>query len=444
MARIITRSNGLREIRFSDKNRKTRSMHCGRMPKREAEAVASKIDHLISRQITGNEPDVLVSQWLADLPEKLHAKFVRCGLTEPRAKAELYSMPTIASWTDQYIASLNTKPSNIEQLVICARSLIRYFGADRQLDQVTVGDAADFRRWLEREGNERKKFTCGLAMNTVRRRLGRCKQLFNAAVDHRFISESPFRKENSAVTGNPDRYVEVPALWIEKMIRATDCEDWKIILAFARYAGMRSHETRIQRWDHIDLMDRTMIVRSYKNHQVGVDVVYRKCPIFPELFPHLMRAKEMAPEGAEWVQTRYSHDANIGTEFARLAVRSGLVPWEKPMQNLRATRETELCASYPDTDVCSWLGNTPGVAQKHYLMPQQASFQRAIKEGAKLSGFLDGVFVENPHQNPHQPVPVSGGQGKSAQKKTPQNTGSDLRSTLLALADYLESCPTRT
>ncbi len=57
MARIVTRSNGLREIRFDDKNGNPRTIYVGRMPKRDAEAVGTKIDHIVGRQITGSEPD---------------------------------------------------------------------------------------------------------------------------------------------------------------------------------------------------------------------------------------------------------------------------------------------------------------------------------------------------------------------------------------------------
>jgi integrase len=121
------------------------------------------------------------------------------------------------------------------------------------------------------------------------------------------ITRNPFEGEASTVTGNDDRLVMVPADWIEACICHAQCEDWRIMLAFARYAGMRSHETRIQRWADIDLPNNTMMVRSNKTPAI------RRCPIFPELRPHLLRAREYAPEGAELVVTRYEADANILT-----------------------------------------------------------------------------------------------------------------------------------
>jgi integrase len=243
-----------------------------------------------------------------------------------------------------------------------ARSLCYKFGDDKRIDTFTAGDAETYRKWLQSHGNERKKYKTGLAKNTVRRMIGRSKQFFKAAMKHEIIHRNPFENEASSVGGNEDRLFLVPAEWIETCIRKAPCEDWRIILAFARYAGMRSHETRIQKWDDIDLVNNVMVVRSNKTPAV------RRCPIFPELRPHLLRAREMAPEGAIYVQTRYSHDANITTTLEKIILKAGLTPWPKLMQNLRATRETELLAHYPAKDVTSWLGNSPEVANRHYAM----------------------------------------------------------------------------
>lgn len=157
---------------------------------------------------------------------------------------------------------------------------------------------------------------------------------------------------------------------------------------------MRSHECRIQRWEDIDLANNRMVVRSNKTPPI------RSCPIFPELRQHLLRARAFAPDGAVYVQTRYGHDANILTTLKMMVLGAGLTPWPKLMQNLRATRETELLANYPAKDVTSWLGNSPEVANKHYAMVMQASFDRAITEGAKIIGVTCGVLSKVPQKVP--------------------------------------------
>lgn len=145
-----------------------------------------------------------------------------------------------------------------------------------------------------------------------------------------------------------------------------------------------------------DLHNNVMLVRSNKSPAV------RRCPIFPELRPHLLRAQEMAPEGAVYVQTRYGENDNLLTTLGNFIKKAGLVPWQKPMQNLRATRETELLAFYPVKDVTSWLGNSPKVAHEHYAMTMQSSSDRATKEGANLPGVAPASQATNCTNSDHE------------------------------------------
>ncbi len=161
------------------------------------------------------------------------------------------------------------------------------------------------------------------------------------------------------------------------------------MLVCARYAGMRSHETRLQRWSDVDLLNPRMIVRSSKNPPSRI------CPIFPELPPHLMRARELATGGTDLIATRYNPTQGINETFKKIVTRAGLKEWPKLMQNLRANRETELVASYPIKDLALWLGNNAPIAMQHYEMTMQASLNRAIEQEA------GGVVEKPPHDSPH-------------------------------------------
>jgi hypothetical protein len=70
-----------------------------------------------------------------------------------------------------------------------------------------------------------------------------------------------------------------------------------------------------------------------------------------------------------------------------------LKPWPKLFQNLRATRQTELCQKFPEHVVCDWIGNSPSVAREHYLRTTDEHFEQAIRP--------DGV-TSNVAQNPAQ------------------------------------------
>ncbi len=62
----------------------------------------------------------------------------------------------------------------------------------------------------------------------------------------------------------------------------------------------------------------------------------------------------------------------------KIIKRAGLIPWVKPFQNLRSTRETELMEIYPSHVVVSWIGHSEKVARQHYLQTTDAHFERAV------------------------------------------------------------------
>ena len=411
MASVHRKPNGTYEIRFFV-GEDRRSFYPGKSAtKKNAEAIGLKLDRLAFAAIQGETPPPSVSDWLVTLPNRQHDKLASWGLVQRRTRPEDMEKVLLGDWVDKYIRRGSRKESTNDQLEHVATNLKTHFGDDKPITEITAADAEDFRIWLLTKGNMRsKQDDKSLAINTVRRRLGRCREIFNLAVKREIIAVNPFADEAVTVGGNPDRQFFVPAEWIERCIKVANCEDWRIMLAFARYAGMRSHETRLQRWSDIDIPNRKMTVRSEKNPPKRV------CPIFPELLPHIMRAREMAPEGAELIVTRYNASDGIYETFKKIVDRAGLEPWPKLIQNLRATRETELIAEYPIKDVASWLGNSAPVAMKHYAMTMKDSFDRAIRDGA------GGVSKKAPHNPPHQPA-VSGNQGQAGESPpTPEST----------------------
>jgi hypothetical protein len=85
--------------------------------------------------------------------------------------------------------------------------------------------------------------------------------------------------------------------------------------------------------------------------------------ILPELRPCLEEEFERAEPGAVHViiGTR-SAQSNWQTTFGKIARRAGLLQWEKPFQNMRASRETELAALFPIHVVTACIGNSIPVA----------------------------------------------------------------------------------
>ena len=103
----------------------------------------------------------------------------------------------------------------------------------------------------------------------------------------------------------------------------------------------------------------------------------RVVPIFPELRPCLETAFAEAAEGAVYVIAQHRGD-NLRTQLGRIIHKAGVKPWPKPWHAMRASRQTELSASFPLHVVCSWIGNSPDVAEEHYLSVTEADITKAV------------------------------------------------------------------
>ena len=110
-------------------------------------------------------------------------------------------------------------------------------------------------------------------------------------------------------------------------------------------------------------------------HHEGMES--RMVPIYPELRPYLDTAWELAEDNAEFVVMKIRNaESNLRTTFQKIIKRAGLTPWPKLFQNLRASRLTELEETFPTHVVCKWMGNSPKVAQKHYLLTTDEHFEK--------------------------------------------------------------------
>ncbi|WP_437188499.1 tyrosine-type recombinase/integrase [Planctomicrobium sp. SH668] len=164
---------------------------------------------------------------------------------------------------------------------------------------------------------------------------------------------------------------------------------WRTIVALCRYGGLRCPtEVLSLRLDDINWETGRMSVSAPKMERHSEKAV-RTVPLFPELKPFLEESFELATDGAVYVvDERFRKaaqgpngwlNANLRTTFLKIIKRAGLVPWPRPFQNLRSSRETELVEQFPIQVVTDWLGNSPKIAMKHYLQTTDAHFEKATQ-----------------------------------------------------------------
>ena len=146
---------------------------------------------------------------------------------------------------DEYTHSrVDVKPGTQLTYGRTCQYLLGYFGADKLLSEISEGDADAWRLHLLGEG---------LAISTVNRSCAMARQFFRAAVRRKLLTSNPFADLESSVKSNKAREFFVSREDTEKILAACPNLEWKLIIALARYGGLRTpSETLLLRWQDVD------------------------------------------------------------------------------------------------------------------------------------------------------------------------------------------------
>ena len=391
MASISKEPNGYRTIQFVGGDGKRRSIRLGKVSQRQAEAVKLRVEALNAALISKCPLDGDTAAWVAEIGDDLAAKLAAVGLIPERASAVLGEF--LAAYVER---RTDIKPRTRINLEACQARLIEFFGKDRPLKSITPGDADAWLLWL------RERYANGTAGRTVKR----AKQFFRSAVRSRLIPSNPFEDVKPPSQVNESRKHFVSQETTRKVLDACPDAEWRLILALCRYGGVRCPSELLPLlWSEVNWGQGRFLVHSPKteHHEGGAD---RWVPIFPELRPYLEDAFEAAAPGTVHLINRYRDtNVNLRTQLQRIIRRAGVAAWPKLFHNLRASRETELAATFPLHVVCAWIGNSALIAQKHYLQVTDADFERAAtddRECGRKSGAESGaVAVQKAVQSAH-------------------------------------------
>jgi integrase len=302
--------------------------------------------------------------------------------------------------------------------------LVEHFGEHKDIRTITRGDAADWHRLIKSK----------LAQATVSGYVKKARQIFEDARDRKLIAENPLEKLKAGSQDNPRRMEYVTEATVRKVIDATADKEWRLLFALARWGGLRiPSETNALRWSDVRWDDNRILIRSPKTeHHAGKGE--REIPLFPELVPYLLDVFEDGCGGVDVDTQRRSEvdgngmspskppvsqhgespaqehrqgstvtarpagsnparspfvfvrlrGANLRTQANRIITeKAGLKPWGKTFVNLRSSRETDLAARFPLHVVCAWIGNSPRVAQRHYLQVTDVDYSKASEESWK-------------------------------------------------------------
>jgi len=370
-------------------NGRRHSIRLGRVNKRIAEQTRRMVQLLEASKATGQPYDPEVIAWLGRVSDKIHDRIVRAGLAEPRAAS--VAAITLGEHLDRFFSTLvKQKPTTARNYERSRRLMLEFFTKDRLLDSITPGDADEYKAWLL------SRFAAATASVDLRR----ARQFLKQAVRRRLIMENPFADIPCGSQVNEARKEFISIETIEKVIAACTSNEWRLVFALARYAGLRiSSEIKNLRWEDIDWEHNRFTVHEPKvEHHPGRG--RRTIPIFPELRPHLERAYRERKPGQELLVPMARHATNLNTEARRIIKRAGVPQWQKTFVNLRASRSDELDRTLPSHVVDSWMGHSGKVRRDHYLMVTEQDFADAAASKPEAARKAARPTPVRSHQQP--------------------------------------------
>lgn len=368
MASLSTSKDGLRLIMVVIGNTRPK-IRLGRIPKKQAETILRRVEHLASCKQSGNSPDNDVAAWLGSLPDgdALLERLVTIGLVAARAKKEEANSKHNLKELIEKFTKLKT-PSLADRSVVkldqSLGKLTEKFGDAKEVESFTVADASAFESWV---------FECGGSLAYARTLNRYAKQLFDYACDLTWIEVNPCRKlKTTAVAASVRHYVTPEDA--KALIDACPTIGWKVIVGLGRYAGLRvPSELFNLNWSDIDFKKKSIRIAEGKTKE-------RVCPIIAEFLPILLEAKRIA-EGDAVVETSYS---NVRRKIPKIVEKAGLEMWEDSFQTLRRSFETHMVdLGCPAHAVSSWVGHSVKVSEDHYLMVSSDAFGKATKNAKK-------------------------------------------------------------
>ncbi len=421
MASISTDKKGLRRILFIGPDRKRRCIRLGRVTLKAAGQVRDRVEALNSAAIHNQDPNEDVTRWVADLDAMMADKLAAVGLIPKREVA------TLGAFIEQYMKGrADVKPLTQKKYESTRRSLVKFFGAEKRLRDITRGDADEWRLTYSAKG---------LSENTSRKHAAVAKLFFGHAVKKCLIASNPFAHLKATIRPNKERFYFITLAEAYRVLEACPDDEWRGIFALARFGGLRTpSETLGLRWSDVDWAGNKMRVRSPKTeHHEGK--ASRIVPLFPELRPYLDALWEQADEGAEFVigpHYRYANEkgetgVNLRSRLLDIIWSAGLKEWPKLFQNLRSTRETELAERFPTHVVCEWMGNSEPVAAAHYLQVTEEHYRQAA------AGFGEAA-QKAAHGKTHEPRVSEGAAFPYAPRTAPCSLLSQYTSEQLAEA----------
>jgi integrase len=321
----------------------------------------------------------------------VRGKLIRHGLLEGE-KSE--TVPTLKTALKDLFVYWDTKYREKQPYI--RKYLTEYFKDNPRIDQITVIQAAGFRKYLQEErhiksrrnpdGNPLGEATTN---NTIKVIKSAFKDICGILYKDLQI-ENPFTNVRGGAVCNPARWYQVSVSEIQAAIDCISHRDPKAvlelqsILAFARFAGLRiPSEIRELKFSDFSYQNGglTFVVRKGKTAKKG----QRTVPVFPELRLYYEKLQSAAAPEQEYLFPKYRTGKNVTTTISNCMRRAGLKKWPEFMTNLRRSCINDCRLNgYTVAQLTAMFGNSADVQNKYYIFGESRS---DVAERSKRSLF---------------------------------------------------------
>ena len=363
-------------ILFGDGNGNRKSIWLGKMPKKAAETVLSRVEEMLACRLVNRSYPPEVSSWLAGLSDGMVKKLANAGLTtyERHTTSEL--------WTAFRKQKKGVKKTTLNVYNYAEQRFFSFFDRNTDLRRLTGENFKDWMTFLQTEYRS-PRTDKPLDSATVAGTVTKAKAVFNWAVSEEWIASSPLKGvgRGSFVNSEKDREVTMGDYYL--ILGACPCLDWRVITALARIGGLHPCEIMRLRWSDIDWERNRFTTTNTKTEQYK-DKGIRVVPLFHELRVELLRLfQDESSQGKEYVVNCYTNRENqsLAVPFDRITKRAGLAKIPRPFDNMRASRSTEVYDEFGAFLESKWIGHSTKTALKHYLQVREVDFERAVSGG---------------------------------------------------------------
>jgi len=239
-------------VQFHDTAGKRHSVWLGRVSSNHANDVASHIENFVDAAKHGSTIPAKTLAWLQnEATDKVAERLSKAGLCNPRERS------TLGAFIESYIESREDASENkVRNFNNSRQKLVDYFTTGKLLYEITTGEADDWRQWLVNQ-----KYSDA----TISKAVKHAKHFLLMAKRKGLVWRNPFHHLRAGGEENESRKRFIEQNTIDRAIEIAPDTQWKLIIALARYGGLRCpSEVLALSWADVDWEKGRVTVTSPK------------------------------------------------------------------------------------------------------------------------------------------------------------------------------------